>query len=87
MYPNPVEVGDDQTQGDFRLLPDLAKFVLSSMPTSCVLAKATISTLQSLRQNFTNVVFYFIIAQYSLIPFPSISVPFFAVGLTFSTGD
>jgi hypothetical protein len=45
MYPNPVEVGDDQTQGDFRLFPDLAKFVLSSMPTSCLLPDNTIGSL------------------------------------------
>jgi|UPI00030C3756 hypothetical protein len=25
MHPNPVEVADDQTQSDFRLLPNLAK--------------------------------------------------------------
>ena len=54
------------------------------MPTSCLLAHNTVSSLQPLRYGFTNIVVD-LIGQRSLVAFPTIGTPFEAVSLALST--
>lgn len=86
MLPNPIEVADNESQSYLGLLPNLAKFVLSAVPASCLLTHNTVSSLQALRQGFADVMVNFL-WQHSPVPFPAIRAPFFAVGLAFSTCD
>jgi hypothetical protein len=59
MPPDPVEVADNKSESYLGLLPHLAKFILSAMPTSSLLTHNAVGSLQALRQGFTDVMVNF----------------------------
>jgi hypothetical protein len=74
MQPIPIEITNHKPQSYLGLLPQLAKLVLSSMPTSGLLTHNAISALYTLRQSFADIMLYLITTQGSLIPTPTISM-------------
>ena len=84
MAPNPVEISDDQASCHYRLAPELAKLVLSSVPTPGLLTQDAVRAFKPLSQSFANQVVNRI-GQDSFIPTPTIGIPVLASRFSLST--
>ena len=86
MLPYPVEITDHQSGRDFSLLPQLAKLVLTTMPTPSLLSDNPVGSLNPLRLILANDMGD-LRCQDSFVARPAIGIPNLSIRFPFGTGN